>query len=186
MKKNILNETFYIKEKIPSILKIDLNFLNNHFLNCIKKENKIIFEDYNYNHFNNYYKINFHQQLQWIGDYILELFRLDYKKTLSGTSISLFPYIGCIVKNNDFTDFHNFLYNTDISYSCIFNLNEENQSVMFKYKNDLLENKFIEEEISKGEFLLFNSHINFKVENTNNDKKSLLLILLFEEARNNY
>jgi len=186
MKKIILNETFYIKEEIPSILKIDFDFLKNYFLTNIIVENKLNSDNNNLFHLNNYYKINFHQQLQWLSTHITDSFNSEHSKILSGVSSGLFPYLGYVLKKNEIKDFHNFLLNNDVHYCAILNLNESEMQVMFKHKNDINENCFTSEKIKNKEFLFFNSNVLFSIDNRNNNKESLVLFFLFELAKNNF
>ena len=71
--KHRLTESFILKGEIDSVSKINNDLIRNHLFSNYSLTNK--FEDDQYWYMKDYFKIPYHQHIQWVNDYIRDHYR---------------------------------------------------------------------------------------------------------------
>ena len=172
MKKNILTKSFYISKKLDSVSLVDTQKIKDHIL--INYNSKNSYNDNQYWYMNNYVKVTYHQHIQWIIDWIVDHYKLNFGQTLCITPED--GIRGLVqISNENINTHHNVkdwhLFNSP-EVDCIFTLSdcEENKShLILEYDDGRNKHRRCKLPLQKNQIILFSSHINRYITNENKD-----------------
>ena len=78
--KRLLSETFVTTGEVDKVSKVNYDTIKSHILSYHKKENYLSDNPVFYK--KDHFKVGHHQHIQWVSDYIRDMFNLEYKKHL--------------------------------------------------------------------------------------------------------
>lgn len=177
-KKSLTEQCIYT-DYLPKILplnyeKIALNVTENYFYKNVQNNSE-------FSYLNKYYHLDDDVQIQWISEYIVDHYRLEYKKDmvlLNRSGIALLP--GEQINYHHHIDDYNLSKSPDLS--CIINLKQENNPcyIDFQYEGGRDRHHMHRVKLEKGKITLFNSELRHSFTKNVNTEPVLNLSLTFQ------
>ena len=178
--KKLLSETFVITGEIDKVSKINYDTVKSHILSYHKKENYLSDNPVFYK--KDHFKIEYHQHIQWISDYIMNMYHFEYKNSLVTSNENFDDNISAIVlKPNQSLITHNHINPFDYDYSpdvsCYLNLTEAENlpNLVFEYDDHRKKDLRWIQELNKNKFVLFSSSLNHYIMKNETNKDIVLL-----------
>ena len=177
MQKKVLSEQFVITHKVSDLLKIDKNAIiknciTNHFLDN-RVNNEEWYDD------NNYCKVNDHQHLAWMHDYIRDHYRGEY-----GQTPVLIRRHGLVIENNSNIGSHHHIDDWDYQNSpeisvlwCLTDRKLKND-IMFEYEFGRNKKRRWKVQLEKNVLVIFPSYLRHRL--TKNLNKDPIVALSFQ------
>jgi len=176
----ILSEQHILKEYVSTVSKVDTEILKEHSLKHFNDNFKITNNISNFLH--NFYKIEYHQHLTWLSQYIVDFYKVDLNKNLIPLSEN--PVVCSFLKKGEDIKLHNQIdpweLKTSSDVSCYFCLSEINKdlqsSVHIEYEDNRFKSLYWRTKIDQRNLICFNSSLNHSI--TSNKSDNLLINLL--------
>ena len=182
--KRLLSETFLVTGKVDKVSKVNYDTIKSHILSHHKKENYLSDNPVFYK--KDHFKIGYHQHIQWVSDYIRDMFNIEYKKYLHTLNKNYEDNISAIVlQPNQSLITHNHInpYDLDCSpdVSCYLNLTEDENlpKLVFEYDDHRKKELRLIQKLFKNKFVLFSSSLNHYTMSNETDKDIILLCLKY-------
>lgn len=180
----ILSEQYVLKEYLPSISKIDIEQLKTHSLKHFNDNFKITNNISTFLH--NFYKIEYHQHLVWLSQYIIDLYKSEFNKNLIPLSEN--AIICSFLKKGEDLKLHNQIdpweLKTSPDVSCYFCLSEINKdlqsSIHIEYENNRFKSLYWRTKIEQRNFICLNSNLNHSITTNKSDNVLINLLLRYQ------
>ena len=111
--KNVFNEKFLIHGMLDQQSKVNLDLVKNHILINFMKKN--VYQDDQYWYMSDYFKIPYHQHIQWIQDWFRDHYSAEYGKSLIPTSVDSIR--GQVIQSGESINSHHNIKDTKLDQS---------------------------------------------------------------------
>ena len=168
MEKITLSELQLIYDFKPKILKVNNEDLKSHIISHLPFNSK------------EYIQLNYHQQLQWLTDYYVEIYNLEYDFIIHQKTDAL------ILKSGESLDLHNHIDKWDLpnqpDLSCLYTVSQgkKESSIIFEYDNNRFVDKKWTIQIKDDMMIMFNSTLKHKITSNENDEDLILLSIQYQ------
>ena len=179
--KKILSEQFVLQGYVDKeVSKIDLDLVKSHLLGSLSSSKRL--STYSFSPDYNCFKFNYHQHIQWIQDYIRDHFNQRYGETVAPVDQNDNSVL--ILQPGDSVNIQNHINDYDLinspDYTCLYCVDTgkiKSETILY-YDDNKLKNNILPIPIQKGNFILFNSSVNFSI--TKNESTDFIMIMIFK------
>ena len=175
--KKVLSEQFVITHKVSNLLKIDKETLIKNNIRDYVLEKRLIDEDWYFDY--NYVKVEDHQHISWIHDYIRDHYREEY-----GQTPILVKRGGLVLMPNENIGSHHHIddwnYEGSPEISVLYCLKERDKlsTVMFEYEFGRNKKRRWKVELEEDTLIIFSSYLRHSI--SKNFNKDPIVALSFQ------
>jgi len=170
-KNHVLSEEFVSVHTVSKNLLIDNKKITNHIKKAKKKEERIRPEVWYSD--NNYFKLDIHQHITWLNDYIKDTYSTEIKEDLS---LSPIHFSGIHLEKNESIGSHNHIdewdyeHSPDISVIYCTDTGKDVCDIIFEHEYGRHKKRRWAVLLEKGKCVIFPSYINFFITQNINEK----------------
>lgn len=161
--KNVFNEKFLIHGMLDQQSKVNLDLVKNHILINFMKKN--IYQDDQYWYMSDYFKIPYHQHIQWIQDWFRDHYFAEYGQSLIPTSVDSIR--GQVIQSGESVNSHHNVKDTkldqspdvDVLFCLAAGSEKELSNCVFEFDNGRQKHRRWKVDMRPKRFFMFSSEI---------------------------
>lgn len=165
---HLLSETFITIKKLDTVSKVNHTFVEKFIKDNSK--NSSFLSDNKFSFLKYYKPLPYHQQIQWLRDYIIDHFGAEYHRRIDlKREFLLEQKPGQIINTHNHIDEHELNNSPDFTIFYNISNNKINSELVIEYNDHRFKQRGFYTELKFNKFVIFNSSLNFYIsENKNN------------------